>query len=126
MTFWILLVIAIVISLVSFKWFNVLISVCAAIAWLVLMAYNLTNPPTGITAGTFIHEGLTLIFIGMAIAILLIGVRNRNSLSENNFNRTQEENEENNRERVQSRSIMDYSNAEYKAYLRGRVRPKGR
>ena len=78
MTFWILLVIALTLSLLSLRWRNILFSLGAAIGWLVLWRYNLNYPPTNITQGDITHDWMNYVFIIMAIAVMLIWFRNRN------------------------------------------------
>lgn len=77
MTFWILLVIAVVLSYISLKWQNILFSLGAAIGWFALWRYNLDHPPTNIVAGDITHEWLTYLFLIMAIAVMLMWFRNR-------------------------------------------------
>ncbi len=78
MTWFEIVAVAGLLTILSLRYNNVLISLGASIFWLVLMAYNLDNPPGGITQGSAIHEWMTLGFIAMAMAIMFMWVRERN------------------------------------------------
>jgi len=70
MTIWFLLVLAAILFFASLRYYNILLSLFASVAWLVLWRYNLTNPPSGIDQTG--KEWLTYIFIGMAMVTMLI------------------------------------------------------
>jgi len=74
-----LLTLAAILTVVSFRWRNVLLSLGASIGWLSLMAYNLDNPPAGITQGSTIHGWLTMGLFGVAMAVIYMwfGTRTR-------------------------------------------------
>ena len=72
MTFWILLVIAGFLTLLSIKRYNLIFSFAATLMWLAVWGYNLDNPPANITIGTFVYDLLYYTFIIMAIAVIFI------------------------------------------------------
>lgn len=72
MTFWILLVLALVMTVISLRWRNILFSLAGTLGWLALWMYNLNSPPSGITIGTPNHEILIYAFIIMAIAVMML------------------------------------------------------
>ena len=78
MTWLALLSLAILLSFMSLRYINILLSLAASISWLALMAYNLDNPLSGITQGSTIHEWTIYIFIALAIAVMYMWFRNRN------------------------------------------------
>ena len=77
MTFWILMTLAGWLTFLCLRNSNLLLSLGAGIAWFSLMAYNLTNPPTNITAGSIVHEWLTMGFFILGIAVILMWFRTR-------------------------------------------------
>ena len=77
MTFWILLVLAGFLTILSMRYYNILFSFGGMLGWIAVWVYNLNSPPTGITVGTFLHDVLTYTFIIMAIAVMYIYFRNR-------------------------------------------------
>lgn len=130
MTFWILLVLAGWVSFLSLRHRNLLLSLGAAIMWLALMAYNLTNPPTNITQGSTIHEWMTMAFIIVAIAVVYMFFYTRGR-TESTTRISAGEGEVLARSSKQegvtaTKSLMDMSPDEYKAYIRTRVRRRRR
>ena len=124
MTFFGILLIALVMSIVSLRWYNLLFSFVAMLMWIALWAYNLNNPIGGITKGSFVHEILSYGFIIMAIVIMLVYFRGRGKDSKNivlgnNNNETSEESTE-----KPSTGIMGMSPDEYRAYMRGKLRSR--
>lgn len=72
MTFWILLVIAGFLTILSIRRYNIIFSFSGALGWMALWGYNLNNPPANITVGTFVYDLLYYTFIIMAIAVIYI------------------------------------------------------
>jgi hypothetical protein len=77
MTFWILLALATVLSFMCLHYINILLSLGASIGWISLMAYNLAHPPANITQGSAIHQWMTMGFMAIALAMMLMWVGNR-------------------------------------------------
>lgn len=130
MTFWILLALAGLVSYFSLRHRNLLLSLGASIMWLSLMAYNLTYPPTNITAGDTIHEWMTMGFVIIAIAVMYMWFRNRGR-TESMTRVSAGEGEILARSATQegvtpTRSVMALSPEEYKAHLRSRMRRRRR
>ena len=76
-TWTILLVFSSILTIISFRNINILLSLGAMIGWLSLMAFNLENPLVGVIQGSVIHQWLTLGFIAIGIAVMLIFFKNR-------------------------------------------------
>jgi hypothetical protein len=57
----------------SFKTSYAAMKFFAGMTWIGLMLYWITNPPTAIPAGTPAHQALTVIFIGIALAVAFMG-----------------------------------------------------
>ncbi len=114
MTFWILLVIAVTLSFLSLRYYNLLFSLCAALGWLAIWMYNLNNPPAGITIGTSLHDLLTYTFIVMAIAIMLTYFMRGNKVL-GGKSRSSFEAQDNARRMPENRGLMDMSQEEYRA-----------
>ena len=79
-TWTILLVFSSVLTVISLRNINILLSLGAMIGWLSLMAYNLENPLVGVAQGSVIHQWLTLGFIAIGIAVMLMFFRNRGKM----------------------------------------------
>jgi hypothetical protein len=121
-TFWILLCLASVLTYFYFKqkW-NVALAVVTSASWLAMMIFTLTTPPVDISVGSYLQEVLILIFTGAAIIMLIMWFRNRDRFIDENGKSelTEEQREE---RRLASKSPMQMSENEYKAYLRTRRR----
>ena len=128
MTFWILLVIALVLTYVSMRWRNLFYTFGAVLGWLALWVYNQTYPPTNIVVGSFIHEVMYYAFIVMAIGVFLVYLGNR-SRGYTGYPMTKGEEAELDTKRMSSRparGLLDLSEAEYKRYVHGVVRRRRR
>ena len=130
MTFWILLAVSGLLSIFSFRERrNALLATVSAIAWLVIMAFNITNPPAGIVQGTFIHQGLLLIFVGMSIVMLVTYFRYRGGANspdysaDANRNYTNDKNYKDYKYQKPQKSISDMTPEEYTAFINRVVRP---
>jgi magnesium-transporting ATPase (P-type) len=128
MTFWILLAIAGFLTFISLKFYNLLFSFVACLAWIGIWAYNLSYPPTNITAGTFVHEVLTYVFIILAITVMLLYFRTRSKNLSNSRNGIDIETitADKNSNRPISKGMMDMSAEEYRDNFRRAIRPNGR
>ena len=122
-TFSILIVLALVLTVISLRWYNLLLSFVACMAWVSLWAYNLSNPPTGITQGSFVHEVLVYSFIVMAIGVMLLYFRNRGEAKNMLNANTDKEGvpPKSEQEFEPRKSIMNTSVSEYRQNLRGRI-----
>lgn len=126
MTWWELLVLALVLTIVSFRHINILLSLGATIGWFALMAYNLDHPPTNIIQGSVIHQWLTMGFIAVGLGTMLMFFRNRGRI----VNRSESWGEVRSRregggEEVpvpERRGLMDMTSGEYRATVRRAVR----
>lgn len=119
-TFWIWLAICGLFTFFYFrqKW-NVLLAIITAISYIGLSIYVLNYPPTNVTAGTLLHQILILIFAGAGISMFIMWFRNRDRfIDENGKSELTEEQQE--ERRLASKSPMQMSENEYKAYLRSR------
>ena len=128
MTYCILLAIAIILTIVSLRWRNILFTLGGTIGWLTLWVYNFDNPPTNITQGSTAHEFLIYTFIVMAIATLLMYFRNRNR-GYSGYPRTPEEQAEYDRT-VKAppapQPYMEMGEEEYRNRVRKALRPNRR
>ena len=126
MTFWIILALAGLVSYLSLRNRNLLLSLASSIMWLALMAYNLSYPPTNITQGDTIHEWMTMGFIITAIAMLVMWFRNRGK-TESQTRISEGDGEILARGSTRTgvtpnQSLMKMSAEEYRAYVRTRMR----
>lgn len=88
------------------------------LGWIGLWAYNLNSPPSGITQGSFVHEVLTYSFILMAIAIMILYLRNMKNGSWDNGGKDKSSSSTG----KPTRGLMDLSSEEYRTYVRSKVR----
>lgn len=123
MTFWLLLAIAIFLSYLSLRFYNLLLSVGGSIAWLSLLVYNLSYPPTNITQGDTIHTWLTYGFGVMAIAVIFFWVRNRNR----DIGKTNNKNNKTEEDEVFSRyTLMNETPDDYRRRVHSALHPRKR
>jgi len=121
MTYWILLVIALSLSIVSLKWRNILFSLGGTLGWVALWAYHQAYPPLNIAVGSFVHEVLYYAYIIFAIAVMLVWIGNvRRGYTGYPMTRNEEARMEE-RNRTPARGLMDLSPEEYRTYIRGRM-----
>jgi hypothetical protein len=119
-TYCILGILAIILMVISFRWYNLLLSFFGALGWLALWAYNLANPPTGVVVGSFVHTILIYTYIGLAIVSMLVYFRNRGQ-SNGSFNAGSEKEGLRIISNVpRSRGVMDLSVDEYKQLLKAK------
>jgi hypothetical protein len=121
MTFWIILVFAIALSIISLRYRNLFFSLGGTLGWLGLWAYNNINPPTGVTRGSFVHEVLMYGSIIMAIGVMIMYLRNRQR-GYTGYVMTKKEETEAEGQRIPRRGLMDLSPEEYQRYIRNRMR----
>lgn len=126
MTYWILLVAAIALSIISLRWRNILFSLGGTLGWLALWAYHQTNPPAGIAVGSFVHEILYYTYIIFAVAVMLVWIGNmRRGYTGYPITKSEELKMEE-RNRRPARGLMDLDNNEYRAFIRARMRKRRR
>ncbi len=130
MTYWVLVALAVGVSFLSLFRVNLLLSLGGFAMWMILMAYNLAFPLTNVTQGDTIHEMMTLGFIALALATLLAWYKNRGR-TESSSRISMGDGEILARGSTQTgvtpnQSLMRMSPEEYKAYLRTRMRRRGR
>ena len=77
MTFWIILVIAGFLTLLSLRYRNLLFSFSGMLGWIGLWAYHQNHPPANVVQGTFLYELLLYIFIIMGLAVMFLYFWNR-------------------------------------------------
>jgi len=125
MTWITLLAFATILSIMSLRHINILLSLGAMIGWLSLMAFNVENPLVGIAQGSAIHQWLTMGFIAIGIAIMLMFFRNRGKIasviggvSGGSSDSTPPSNER--------KGLMEMSEGEYKVVVRKAVHPNRR
>lgn len=131
MTYWILLAIAVVLSFMSIaiRHINILVAFGASMAWLTLMAYNLTTPPAGITVGSTVHQWLTLVFLIVAIAVFMMWVRNRGrteSVTRVGLGKGEVVAGTAKKEGVSGRGLLGMNDDEYRTYIRKTLHPNRR
>jgi hypothetical protein len=125
-TFCILGILAIILMVISFRWYNILLSLFGAIAWMGLWAYNLNNHPTGIVIGSFVHQILTYMFIGLAIVTMLLYFRSRGQAAGTFNSGSDKEGLPIISNQIQSRGVMGLDDMEYKAYIHARANRRKR
>ncbi len=120
MTFWEILVFALVLSIISLRYRNLFFSFGGALGFFALWAYNNGHPPTGVTQGSFIHLAIMFGSLIMAIGVMFMYFRNRQRGYTGYTMTKKEENEAEARSRT-PRGLMDLDNAEYRAYIKARM-----
>ncbi len=119
---------------------NLLFAICATAAWFGFLAYHNANQPSGVVAGSTVDTFIMLAIIGMALVIpihtLMVTSRKGkdNAMwgggersSDGGFGGGRTSNSTGNTRGSRSpddrpRGLLDLSQDEYKAYLKGRVR----
>jgi hypothetical protein len=125
-TFSILGIAAVVFTVISLRYYNLLFSFVAMISWVGLWAYNLNYPLTNITQGSFVHEVMTYSFIIMAVVVMLLYFRNRGQ-AQGMFNaNTEKEGAKNTNNSTPSRGLMELDTNEYRKLMRERIRNRRR
>lgn len=119
MTFWIILVFALVLSIISLKYRNLFFSFAGALGWFGLWAYNNSNPPINVTRGSFVHEVLMYGSLIMAIGVMFMYYRNRQR-GYTGYETTKKEETEI-ASRRPARGLMDISTAEYKQLIHSKM-----
>jgi uncharacterized membrane protein len=120
-----LFIAGIVFTIISFKYYNLLLSFVGMIVWLALWTFNLDNHPTAIVDGTFTYEALYYVFIIMAIVTMLLYFRSRSKRT-NMPNGIDAEYQDTSKPTIQSARLMDKSLDEYRQYIRTRSGNKRR
>lgn len=77
MTFWILMVLATVLTYFSFRYRNIALSLASTLSWFGLWVYNLSYPPTNITAGSLTYDILFYTLLIMAAGVMVMYWFNR-------------------------------------------------
>jgi len=127
-TYSILIVIAVVLSLVSLRYPNILFALGGSLAWISLWVFHQSNPPALIVVGSFIHEMLMYVYIIMAVGTFFMWVRNR-ARGRTGYTMTRGEETELDMRRMSSRptkGLIDLSPTEYKTYVRSTIRKRRR
>ncbi len=119
MTFWIILVFALVLSIISLKYRNLFFSFAGALGWFGLWAYNNSYPPTNVVRGSFVHEVLMYGSLVMAIGVMFTYFRNRQR-GYTGYDVTAKEKNEIESRRT-PRGLMDLSPSEYQQHIRARM-----
>lgn len=120
-----LLIASIVFTVLSFRYYNLLLSFFAMLFWTALWAFNLNNHPTAIQDGTLVYDILTYTFIGMAILVMLTYFRNRGKAKGMfNTNTDKEGVAPDADNTLRNRGIMELKDSEYKQYIRLKMRRK--
>ncbi len=125
MTFWIILVFAIVLSVMSLRWRNLLFSFGGALGWIALWAYNNNYPPVNVAQGSFVHEILVYGSIIMAIGVMIMYFNNRQR-GYTGYTMTKKEESEAEGRRTPKRGLMDLNNTEYRQVIRARMQGRRR
>ncbi len=122
MTYLVLAVIAIALTIISLRWRNVAITLASTLSWFALWAYNLTSPPSGITIGSLIHDVLNYTFLVATIGVMVSYLLNK-SRGYTGYPMTAQEQADYNRElkvEPEEPSIMAMSPEQYKSYINRR------
>jgi uncharacterized protein YjhX (UPF0386 family) len=69
-----LMVIAVGLSFLLYKFPNYLLSIISGGAWIVLIPYMVANTISGLVVGSTAHQILMFVFGGMGVAMLIIGI----------------------------------------------------
>jgi hypothetical protein len=120
LTFAFIGVLALVLTIISFRWYNLLLSFVACLAWLALWAYNLSYPMTGVTSNSFIGDAINFLLVLLAIVTMLIYFRNRGKAAGSFNASSSDEGVRPQLSNSQTRNLMDLDTNEYKAYLKAR------
>ncbi len=126
MTYWIILVMALALSLISLRYRNILFALGGTLGWIALWAYHQSNPPAGVSVGSFVHEVMYYAFIVMAIAVMFVYFKNRDR-GYTGYPTTKSEEVELDQRRISrrpARGLMDLSPTEYRAVIRSKMRHK--
>jgi hypothetical protein len=110
-TYSILVVLALVTTFISFRYYNILVSLISTIFWLVLWKFNLTNPPAGMTVGSTEQQWLTYAYIAAAIVIMLIYFYRRSGNSKSFDMHLPRDNEPTG---IRNKGLMELSADEYR------------
>lgn len=129
-TWTILLVFSSILTIISFRNINILLSLGATIGWFSLMAYNLDNPLVGITQGSVIHQWLTMGFIAIGLAVMLMFFKIRGRMVDRSESwgevRSRREGGGEEVPTPERRGLMDMNSGEYRATVRRAVRRRKR
>jgi len=125
MTWITLLAFATILSVMSLRHINILLSLGAMIGWFSLMAFNLANPLVGIVQGSAIHQWLTMGFIAIGIAIMLMYFRNRGKIA-SVIGGVAGGSSDSTPPAYERKGLMEMSEGEYKAIARKATHPNKR
>lgn len=122
LTFAFLGVLAICFTVISLRWYNLLLSFVAALWWFSLWAYFATaSPLTGVTHGTFIGDCIYYGLLLMALLCILIYFRGRGQAKGSfNANTSLEGVDKPKDIMPESRGLMNLNDTEYRTWLRNR------
>ena len=127
-TWTILLVFSSILTIISLRNINILLSLGATIGWFSLMAYNLDNPLVGVVQGSIIHQWLTMGFIAIGLAVMLVFFKNRGKIVNRSESwgetRSKGGGEEGGVVTPERRGLMEMSPTEYRAIARRAVKRK--
>ena len=139
-----ILALAVVLTIFALWKPNLLFAICATGMWFAFLAYHNSNQPSGVVKGDTVDGLIMIAVIGVALAIpihtLVVTTRKGkdNAMwgggersSDGGFGGGRTSNSTGNTTRSHSpddrpRGLLDLSQDEYKAYLKGRVRGRGR
>ncbi len=125
MTWFEIVAVAALLTILALRYTNLLFSLGAAIFWLVLWGYNLDHPPGGIAQGSALHEWMTFGFVIMAMAVMFMWVRNRGKPVTSVTGRISKNGEEGDIE-IEHKGLMDLNEDEYRTRVRRALRSRRR
>jgi len=129
-TWTILFIFATTLTVISFRNINILLTLGAVIGWFSLMAFNLNNPLVGIAIGSIIHQWLTMGFVAIGLAVLLMYFRNRGRQAgvygSRSSGRAWDGSEVVPPSASEQKSLMELTPDEYKARARKALHPRRR
>jgi len=113
-------------TVISFRNINILLSLGATIGWFSLMAYNLDNPLVGVAQGSVIHQWLTMGFIAIGLAVMLMFFKNRGKMVSISGSRGEGGGGEEGVPMLERKGLMDMNTGEYRATVRRAVKRRRR
>jgi len=120
MTWIILMVFALCLSVFALKWMNLLLAIVASTSWFALLAYNVNYPPSNITQGSNVDSFVIWAIAIVAITIPIITISRMRGRTTANAGSV--EGDELKPSVKSTPSVSNMTTEEYRAYVRGRVR----
>lgn len=120
MTWIILMVFALCLSVIALRWMNILLAIVSSAAWFSLLAYNVNYPPANITQGSNIDTFIIWAIAIVAVTIPIITISRMRGRATANISSVDGDELKQKIETIPSLSSM--TTEEYRAYVRRRIR----